>query len=440
MTTPETTPPVQIIDAGAKPTSSEAPEVPENWSADLQVPAPQPLQTQNPPKASRGVSERYQISTATVPGRAHLNYEDSQFGGNNQDSICTAMSPEYGIIVVCDGCSKTKNSEVGAKILTRLFTEAFQKHEHIGIVHQILAQVEAEVTIELKLIVDKLLLKDETREDVVRDYFLCSVLGAFISTAGVTFWGMGDGVYGFDSHLRVVEPAAGSTPAYFGYRLFKEWPQDIAQHGLQIYNQVMYHPDAILVGTAGVKDLIALSNDNFPGTHDPIGKIERLWREERYWKNPDELAAELRRLQLIRRAGSNAANEQSAQENVKEFLPDDTTLAILREIEEVQQKVEPQRSKGSFRRAPMSEVGRRTAGFAPTPEHKHERARSESATTPTETMPQNDHTVEKRATPFKPIQAAVVAASKWVRGLFVRVSKEGVNAEKIDASEQAKSA
>ena len=418
---------------------SPAPDITTQVAANDQVavaPAVTLVEQQNEtviqPTEARAISDTYQITTASVTGRAHLGYGDIVAGGNNQDSLFAALREDYGIVVVCDGCSKTKHSEVGAKILTRLFTEAFQKNQHIGIVHQILAKVEAEVESELAQIVDKMVLDNESRDDVVREYFLCTVLGAYISTAGVTFWGMGDGVYGFDSHMRHIEPAPGNYPAYFGYKLYGKWPQNIAQHGLEIYDQVMHHPSSILLGTDGVKDLLDLGDKNFPGTHDAIGKIERLWKEDRYWENSDELARELRRMQTIRKTSKLTTTEE-AKLGVKRvitelsemseggYLPDDTTLAILREIPQAPAEVKPKISSGIFDRAPMSQVGRRSVGSVQHPDDK--------AVTSVDTVVDPlDRSTSKPTTTsntesvgiFQRLGNAISGVFSWLRRLFTK--------------------
>lgn len=388
----------------------------------------------------RLVSEAYQISTATITGRAHLGYDDVVVGVNNQDSLFAQLRDDYGIVVVCDGCSHSKHSEVGAKIMTRLFVDAFQQNQHLGIPHQILEFVEAQVTRELRSIIDSMILEGETRDDVIRDYFQCTVIGAYISTAGVTFWGMGDGVYGYDSHLRYIEPAKGNYPAYFAYKLCKTFPPNIAQHGLEIYDQVMHHPASILIGSDGVKDLIALSDKDFPGTKEHIGKIERLWNQEKYWTNPEELPRELRRIQQIRKT-SDLKTVEDQRLGVKRvvtelteqidggYLPDDTTLAILRLLPE-KEEVKSVR-KGIFDRGPMSEPGRRTVGTqqlekpeaSTTITPAAAEAKSSGSDTSTSVVAPTEAGSEKIGF-FKRIGLAIKRGFGWIGNLFRRKGKD----------------
>ena len=85
--------------------------------------------------------------------------------------------------------------------------------------------------------------------------------------------------------------------------------------------------DSILIGTDGIIDLMAISEQNFPGKPDRIGAIEQFWEQDRFFKNPD-----LVRRQLYAIAREVPKMDWKNRQVHKEvgFLPDDTTLMVIR--------------------------------------------------------------------------------------------------------------
>lgn len=309
---------------------------------------------EEPALVPKTLIERTQIRSASITGRNHMGTGDVVLGGNNQDALLAVIRSDYGMVIVCDGCSQGKHSEVGSKIMVRAIARAFEQHRDLGEPEAILQAVQKSVVARLNFYTTTLSLEAEPREKVVRDYFLSTVVGFFFTEDRAFFFGLGDGVYGHDGKLTVVEPAEDNHPIYLGYHLFPKWPEDIPKSGLKVYEILDHLPDSIFIASDGVNDLMELKDKSFPGTGEEIGEINRLWEDPKYFENPDALTLELRRLQLIhkhpvittredRRPGRVVFTAEVSQESTGGYLPDDTTIAIVTIENPKPKQTEPQR-------------------------------------------------------------------------------------------------
>lgn len=88
---------------------------------------------------------------------------------------------------------------------------------------------------------------------------------------------------------------------------------------------------SFLIGTDGVQDLVEAANKTLPGKEQLIGNIDALWKQDRFFSNPDAVR---RHLAGINRDFVARDSVRSTRRSEVGRLPDDTTLIVgRREIE-----------------------------------------------------------------------------------------------------------
>lgn len=280
------------------------------------------------------------VAGASVVGGAHIG-TDVFVGRNNQDAMMLTLNDDAAILAVCDGCSAAKHSDVGSKILVKCLTNAFIKHGKSGTPEEIVAKVQAELISKLNSIIDTMVSDDESRAEIVEDYFPATAIGAYMTPKGGFFWGLGDGVFGYgienSCYVEVVEAPEKDKPSYLAYHLLEEWPSDVTKKHLAVYDELDRIPDRFFVGSDGVKDFIALSGKKYPGADDKIPSIEQLLLNDRCFDNPTELSRILKRIQTVhtrpsvveKKAGSLFKTVLTTEVSINSegrLLPDDTTI------------------------------------------------------------------------------------------------------------------
>ena len=247
--------------------------------------------------------QRWALIGGTIVGRDHVGMGGALLGGNNQDAMFALMDSDYFLGVVCDGCSSSANSEVGAKLLARMVAKAVIKHRKEGTLRVILPKVQAEVIAEMKRHAEGLAIEGTAWSvpKVAEQFFLATILGVYVTNDEAVFFGLGDGCYGWDDRVEVKKPWGDNEPAYIGYHLYSEWPKQIGERDLKVYDTIPSYkrPDLIWIGTDGFGDLRTLKGRKFPGTNDEIPSIQRLLEDPKLYdpNDPGALNGKLRALQ-----------------------------------------------------------------------------------------------------------------------------------------------
>jgi hypothetical protein len=108
---------------------------------------------------------------------------------------------------------------------------------------------------------------------------------------------------------------AGIEPEKLQFCLYAQVPTETVQ--------------SIVIGSDGVRDLIAASDRQMPGKEEFVGEIAQFWQGDRYFQNPDAIR---RRLSLMNR--ESVKPDWQNQHLIREagLLPDDTTLVVIRRL------------------------------------------------------------------------------------------------------------
>lgn len=187
--------------------------------------------------------DSFNITDAHIIGKSHqrLLY-------NNQDAFSWGSNASLTVGVVCDGCGSRPNSEVGAKLGARFITNYLLKNASNPSFE--ISQLQTALEAFMLRIAQQL--ADDSQDDwkeVLRDYFLFTIVGFVANSAGVTFFSMGDGVILHDTTW--VDLSTNNKPNYLCYNLLK------SQLGLQFKTFYQANPiQRILIATDGLQDIL----------------------------------------------------------------------------------------------------------------------------------------------------------------------------------------
>lgn len=239
--------------------------------------------------------ERFFATTGTVTGAEH-----ERLGKNNQDGLGIGATPEAIAVVVTDGCSGGRYSEVGARLGAE-WLAAWAPLEWT------LAREDPRVfadalTEGLEGLVRRTAARFGFRayESIVADYFLFTFLVGVVGKTRAAIVGIGDGVFAVDGTVVSIDPGPDNAPPYVAYRTLTANPIDVRAkvHWTGDPDRL----DAMFVATDGAAQLA----------------LTQFADDPKYRKNPSLLH---KRLQVVRRTTR---------------LFDDTTIsAIFRRREEV---------------------------------------------------------------------------------------------------------
>lgn len=249
------------------------------------------------------------ISGGSIAGTNHTKPSSPGYN-NNQDAF------KFGIIddniaygVVCDGCSSSKYSEVGAQIAVRILANLieykyldFAEHDDF---HDL---VSSDFYKDMMDFVYSFC--EENEKEIIMDYFLFTMV-FFISFPEKTFiCSIGDGVYVVNDKFVELTSPEKNKPPYFGYGLIdkKYLPP------LQIVEIPTENINTLLIGSDGVNDLIKSENRIIPMTGEIVGNISQFFE---ILSKPDLIR---RRLAVINHSIFKDGNFFPG------LLPDDTTM------------------------------------------------------------------------------------------------------------------
>ena len=222
------------------------------------------------------------------------------------------------LAVVCDGCGSCLHSEVGAKIGAKLWISLVREHlsQHSKINWQ---QIQQAMLVELKKIAQTIAIHTPLIE-VIKDYFLFTLLGVVITPDQTTIISLGDGVIAVNEELTIIPDYPNNAPPYLAYQLFSSNKENRFKIHCQVSTGKI---NSLLIGTDGLKDVL-------PSTHHPVSKTNNLtqfWQNDGYFKNPDLIR---RHLFLMNRETIKPNWERQTLEKKVGQLSDDTTIVVMR--------------------------------------------------------------------------------------------------------------
>ena len=251
---------------------------------------------------------------------------------NSHDAWFVEQRGDVIVALVCDGCSSGPHSEVGAKIAIRIWADELFRLLGPGwsptipaVLADALGVVERRV---LTAIDHTASYMGENFAQILNDYFLFTVLGAFVHRESYAVFAAGDGIVltthdcGEDGVYRL--EAKDNKPVYPAYRLLRNREEPIVKVVEMGFAHVLR---SVLIGTDGVADLMKSAEKPIPGKSDKIGPIEQFWRTDRFFKNPYAIG---HRLNLINRTVSKMDYETRSKVEEHGPLTDDTSMAVIR--------------------------------------------------------------------------------------------------------------
>lgn len=238
-------------------------------------------------------------AAAAVTGARHL-----RAGRNGQDAASCWAGPGACALVVCDGCSSSPRSEVGANLGASLVCRALARRLVEGARPSdpaLWAAVRADVTRALDDLVSAL--GDRTR--AVHDYLLFTVVSVAITPDASAAWAVGDGCYLLGDNSRTLGPFEDNRPAYLGYDLLGERP---AEAHFEVSGAV----GVAAVGTDGVSELPT-----------PLADLV----SDRFVRHPDTLR---RHLAVLARSAETIDWDARRVVRTPALLQDDGAAAVVR--------------------------------------------------------------------------------------------------------------
>lgn len=269
------------------------------------------------------MKEQFDVIAGSVTGTGHR-----LCGKNNQDAYHWISDEKVITAVVCDGCSSSLYSEVGAKLIARYVSEkaAWLIRQGKGVKgSEILKILEVLIVKFLKTLTEKF----QNQDSAIDEMFLATIIGAMITPAWMTIFSFGDGIFGVNGQINVIDQ--NNAPAYIGYKIKPGlYFVDSAEMGFCIQAEMP---------TEDVKTLILASDGAFElqekaenvisifGQEEKIGNLSQFEADERYIKNPTLLQKRL--LQL------NTEKNQIDWENeeIQKFpgiFKDDATIVLIK--------------------------------------------------------------------------------------------------------------
>ena len=257
----------------------------------------------------QNLSNQFEYACGSIIGRNHVLASK-----NNQDALRIVLWDHFMTAVVCDGCGSGKHSEVGAKIGSRMVTDAIT-----DLLNQGLAISEPDFWNLLKInllqkLKDFVAIANSTPESVmefVNNYLLFTIVGLVITPSETVTFSIGDGTIAVNGKITQIPPYADNAPPYLAYGLYH--PDEVS---FEIRDQLLTaEVESVLIATDGIDDLIA------------VEEVDQFWQEDRYFKNPDAIR---RKLSMLNR--EEFKPDWNKRELIKQsgVLSDDTTLVVIR--------------------------------------------------------------------------------------------------------------
>ena len=221
-------------------------------------------------------------------------------------------SDPISIVVVCDGCSSGRSSEVGARLGAALFARSLAARlraggsvTHVGTWDAVRADV-------VRVLGELLERMPGDRVDALREHFLFTIVAAAATRCAsddgahvnAAVWALGDGAYSFGDHTRVLGPFEDNAPPYLAY--------DLLGDARPAHFEVAPSCEATVIGTDGATEL-------------PDGL--EMFTAARFVEHPDALR---RHLALLSRTSERIDWDARRVVRTPAALQDDCAIGVLR--------------------------------------------------------------------------------------------------------------
>jgi hypothetical protein len=240
------------------------------------------------------LSEAFVAAAGSVTGRDHRRAER-----DGQDGHAVVVGEDVLAVVVTDGCSSGRSSEIGARVgaawLATLIEQRFRTRAGAPAADapRLAAEVVQELLGRLELLARSLDAGGEVRSSRVDEALLFGFLAIVVTPETTIVFGIGDGIVLADGKLTVLDPGPNNAPPYVAYGLL----------GARLEPRVHF------VGPTADLELVAVATDGLIPIGDALADVAG---DPRYAKNPSLLR---KRLVVLSDRGA---------------FSDDATVAVVR--------------------------------------------------------------------------------------------------------------
>ncbi len=269
------------------------------------------------------MKDKFQVVAGSVTGIQHW-----LCGKNNQDAYHWISDEKVITAAVCDGCSSSFHSEVGAKLIARYVSEkaAWLIRQGKGVKgSEILKILEVFIIKFLRTLTEKF----QNQDSAIDEMFLATIIGAMITPVWTTVFSFGDGVFGVNGQINAIDQ--NNTPSYIGYKI---------KPGLYFvdFAEMEFHVQ-IEMPTENVKTLMIASDGAFElqekaenvisifGQEEKIGGLDQFETDERYTKNPTLLQ---KRLLQLNTEKTHVDWEKEEIRKCPVIFKDDATIELIK--------------------------------------------------------------------------------------------------------------
>jgi len=277
------------------------------------------------------LTDIWETATGTIIGKDHIHGQK-----NNQDAGRVVVGDKALVVLVSDGCSAGKHSEVGANLGASILAESLNRNLSLAktdtfsilALEALLERSRQDTLAAIRILANAM---GGSFSQTIEDYFLFTALGVIITNQETLLFAVGDGVFFLNGEMIELLPFAGNKPPYLAYALV-----DTTLGGPDLFRlrTIRSLPtkqlENLVVGTDGVKDLIKAEGLKLPGQTEMVKSVENLWQDNRFFNNPDQLR---RYLTQVNREMKVFDPRLGVVKVEPRHLPDDTTLVVVRRKE-----------------------------------------------------------------------------------------------------------
>lgn len=225
------------------------------------------------------LSGTFVVAAGGVTGGDHRRAER-----DGQDGYAVVVSESVVAVVVTDGCSSGKRSEIGARVgaswIAAIVEQTFQEpreqdsHEETW-ARGAAGRVAEELLRRLEVLARSFDPAGHVHSSHVGDALLFGFLAAVVTKDVAIVFGIGDGTFVVGDAVTVIDPGPNNAPPYIAYGLLRE-PIEPVVH---------------FVGRAADVAMIAVATDGVSGIEH--GELVELAADARYARNPSLLRKRL---------------------------------------------------------------------------------------------------------------------------------------------------
>lgn len=261
----------------------------------------------------------FEMAAGTVLGRSH-----ALAGRANQDAVVLRVEGGALVAVVADGCGGAERSEVGAwfgahALATEVGRAAGGDLDEAafweGVRGRVLSAVHATA-----------LAMGGDFQDIVRRFFLFTVVGVVVTAERAAVFSLGDGLVVINGEVLHLGPFPGNAPPYLGHALLGG--EGVVDTRLVVHRTMPAREvESVVVATDGAAEWSDVCARRLPGSSEAVGPLAQLWQDDRFFEHPDALR---RKLARMNRAFVPPVREDRPLSREPGLLEDDTTIAVVR--------------------------------------------------------------------------------------------------------------